>query len=104
MRAFASSQIYNQTRDSEYAHAYLGNGTYLNQYLRKSDTERAKMYTEIEPSLMIFEEYIVSNDQEIKEKYEKELKEIKEKLEKYKVLDDLLDNLDQPKLEALLKK
>ena len=33
-----------------------------------------------------------------------ELKEIKEKLEKYKVLDDILDNLDQPKLEALLKK
>lgn len=104
MRAFTSSQIYNQTRDSEYAHAYLGHGTYLNQYLRKSDTERAKMFTEIEPALMVFEEYIASNDQEIQKQYEKELKEIKEKLEKYKVLDDLLDNLDQPKLEALLKK
>ena len=99
MRAFVSSQIYNQTRDSEYAHAYLGHGTYLNQYLRKSDVERAKMFTEIEPALMIFEEYVVSNDQEMK----KELNEIKTKMKKYKVLDDILDNLEQPKLEAILQ-
>jgi len=99
MRAFVSSQIYNQTRDSEYAHAYLGHGTYLNQYLRKSDVERAKMFTEIEPALMIFEEYVVSNDQEMK----KELNEIKTKMKKYKVLDDILDNLEQPKLEAVLQ-
>jgi len=45
-----------------------------------------------------------SNDQQIQKQYEKELKEIKGKMEKYKVLDDILENLDQPKLEALLRK
>jgi len=48
--------------------------------------------------LSIYESTPLETDQS------KELKEIKEKLEKYKVLDDILDNLDQPKLEALLKK
>jgi len=96
MRAYSSSQIYNHTRDSEYAHAYIGHGTYLVQYLRKSDTERAKMFLEVEPALMIFEEYIGKNDQQIKKQYEKELVEIKEQLENYKVLDDILSNLSQP--------
>ncbi len=104
IRAFTSSQIYNQTRDSEYSHAYIGHDTYLNQYLRKSDKERADMFQEIESALSVFSETTVRNDQEMKKKYEEELKEIKEKFEKYKVLDDILDNLDQPKLEALLKK
>ena len=102
MRAFTSSQIYNQTRDSEYAHAYLGHGTYLNQYLRKSDTERAKMFEEIEPALTVFGETTVRNDQEMKKQYEEELNAIKTKMEKYKVLDDILDKLEQPKLEELL--
>ena len=104
MRAYSSSQIYNQTRDSEYAHAYIGHGTYLVQYLRKSDSERAKMFLEVEPALMVFEEYISKNEQQIQKQYEKELEEIKEKLSQYKALDNFLENLDQPKLEALLKK
>jgi len=101
MRAFVSSQIYDETRDSEYAHAYIGHSAYLKQYLRKSPEKRAEMFLEVEPALMVFKEYTQSND---KQQNEKELKEIKEKLEKYKVLDDILDNLDQPKLEALLRK
>jgi len=103
MRAITSSQIYNNTRDSEYAHAYLGHDTYLKQYLRKTPEERTKMFEEIEPVLMIFGETMVNNDQEIKEQYEKELNGIKQKMKKYKVLDDILDNLSQPKLEELLK-
>ena len=103
MRAFTSSQIYNNTRDSEYAHAYLGHDTYLKQYLRKTPKERTKMFEEIEPALMIFGETMVNNDDKIKEQYEKELNGIKQKMKKYKVLDDILDNLSQPKLEALLK-
>jgi len=104
MRAFVSSQIYNHTRDSEYAHAYIGHGTYLVQYLRKSDAERTKMFLEVEPALMVFEEYIGKNDKQIKKQYEKELEEIKQQLENYKALDDILANLSQPKLEALLRK
>lgn len=77
MRAFTFSQIYNNTRDSEYAHAYLGHDTYLKQYLRKTPKERTKMFEEIEPALMIFGETMVNNDQEIKEQYEKELNGIK---------------------------
>ncbi len=99
MRAFVSSQIYNSSRDSEYSHAYLGHDTYLNQYLRKSDKERAEMFNEVESALTIFSEITARNDLGMK----KELNEIKSKMEKYKVLDNILDNLDQPKLEALLK-
>ena len=62
------------------------------------------MFLEVEPALMVFEEYIGKNDQQIKKQYEKEFVEIKEQLENYKVLDDILSNLSQPKLEALLKK
>jgi len=56
MRAFVSSQIYNHTNDAEYAHAYLGHDTYLNQYLRKSPEDRSKMFTQVEPALTIFGE------------------------------------------------
>ncbi len=75
----------------------------LNQYLRKSDKERADMFQEIESALTVFSETTVRNDQEMKKKYEEELNEIKTKMEKYKVLDDILDNLEQPKLEAILQ-
>ncbi|MCH7560099.1 MAG: tyrosine-type recombinase/integrase [Thaumarchaeota archaeon] len=102
IRAFTSSQIYNQTRDSEYSHAYIGHDTYLNQYLRKSDKERADMFNEIESALTVFSETTLRNDQEMKKQYEEELNEIKTKMEKYKVLDDILDKLEQPKLEELL--
>ena len=67
MRAFVSSQIYNSTRDSEFAHAYLGHDTYLNQYLRKTDEERNAMFGEIEPSLTIFN----TIQQSVPEKFEK---------------------------------
>lgn len=103
IRAFASSQIYNQTRDSEYSHAYIGHDTYLNQYLRKSDKERADMFQEVESALTVFSESTVRDEQEMKKQYEQELNEIKTKMAKYKILDDILDKLEQPKLEALLK-
>jgi len=61
------------------------------------------MFQEIESALTVFSETTVRNDQEMKKKYEEELNEIKTKIEKYKVLDDILDNLEQPKLEAILQ-
>lgn len=56
IRAFTSSQIYDYTRDSEYAHAYIGHDRYLKQYLRKTPEQRAKMFKEVQPALMIFGE------------------------------------------------
>lgn len=73
MRSFVSSQIYNATIDSEFAHAYLGHDTYLNQYLRKSNEERASMFTVIEPELTIFEKIQQNNDDEKLRKVEKML-------------------------------
>jgi len=69
MRAFVSSQIYQKTRDSEYSHAYLGHDTYLNQYLRKSPEERAKMFSESESALTIFNQ--ISQPSNNDEKLEK---------------------------------
>jgi len=39
----------------------------------------------------------------MKKQYEEELNEIKTKMEKYKALDEILDKLEQPKLEELLQ-
>jgi len=54
IRAFVSSSIYNKTRDAVYAHAYIGHGEYLKQYMRKSAKDRADMFIEIEKELIIF--------------------------------------------------
>ena len=62
------------------------------------------MFLEVESALMVFEESISKKEKQIQKQYEKELEDIKEQLENYKVLDDVLSNLSQPKLEALLKK
>ena len=50
-----------------------------------------------QPYLTLSETVPIETDQS------EELKEIKEKFEKYKILDEILDNLEQPKLEAVLQ-
>ena len=54
MRSFSSTQIYDITRDSEYAHAYIGHSAYLKQYLRKSPEKRTAMFLEVESALSLF--------------------------------------------------
>ena len=61
------------------------------------------MFQEVESALTVFSESTVRDEQEMKKQYEQELNEIKTKMAKYKILDDILDKLEQPKLEALLK-
>ena len=55
IRAFTSSHIYNYTKDDHLAHAYIGHTRYLQQYLRKTEEERASEFLEFEDSLMIYE-------------------------------------------------
>jgi len=96
IRAFTSSQIYDKTRDTEYAHAYIGHDTYLKQYLRKTPEKRAELFKEVESVLMVFDQIETTQESD-------ELKEIKGKMEKYEMLDKLIANIEQPKLEQLLQ-
>jgi len=95
--AFCITQIKEATKDPDYAHGYGGHTRYLQQYIRLSNERKIELFKQAEPYLTLSETVHIETDQN------KELKEIKEKFEKYKILDDILDNLDQPKLEALLK-
>jgi integrase len=95
--AFCITQIKEATKDPDYAHGYGGHTRYLQQYIRLSDERKIELFRQSEPYLTLSETIHIETDQS------KELQEIKEKFDKYKILDEILDNLDQPKLEALLK-
>jgi len=71
IRAFCSTQIYEATKDTEYSHAYIGHSRYLPQYLRKSEEERREMFKRVEPYLSIFEEIVVVDNEDLKEKIRK---------------------------------
>jgi len=95
--SFTITALKEATKDPDYAHGYAGHTRYLQQYMRLSKERQIELFRQAEPYLSIYENtVVVINESE-------ELKEIKEKLEKYKVLDEFLDKLDQPKLEALLQ-
>jgi len=95
--SFTITALKEATKDPDYAHGYAGHTRYLSQYLRLTKERQIELFRQAEPYLSIYDNTVLVDESQ-------ELREIKEKLEKYKVLDDLLDNLDQPKLEALLKK
>ncbi len=94
--SFTITALKEATKDPDYAHGYTGHTRYLQQYIRLSKERQIELFRQAEPYLSLYETRTIIVDES------KELKEIKEKLEKYKILDDILDNLDQPKLEALL--
>ena len=95
--SFTITAIKEATKDPDYANGYAGRTRYLSQYTRLTKERQIELFRQAEPYLSLYENTVaVVNESE-------ELKEIKEKLEKYKVLDEFLDNLDQPKLEALLQ-
>ena len=95
--SFTITALKEATKDPDYAHGYAGHSRYLQQYLRLSKERQIELFRQAEPYLSLYETVPIETDQS------KKLKEITEKFEKYKVLDDILDNLEQPKLEALLK-
>jgi len=95
--SFTITALKEATKDPDYAHGYAGHTRYLQQYLRLPKERQIELFRQSEPYLSLYENTVVVVDES------QELKEIKEKLEKYKVLDDILDNLDQPKLERLLQ-
>ncbi len=95
--SFTITALKEATKDPDYAHGYTGHTRYLQQYIRLSDERKIELFRQAEPYLTLSETVPIETDQS------DELKEIKEKLEKYKVLDDILDKLDQPKLEELLQ-
>ena len=85
------------TKDPDYAHGYGGHKKYLEQYIRLPLERQIQLFRQSEPYLSIFEDRIVVEDNE-------RMKAIEEKLEKYEMLDKLIENIEQPKLEQLIEK
>jgi len=96
IRAFNMTALKEATKDPDYAHGYGGHKKYLEQYIRLSDERKIQLFKQAEPYLSIFEDRVVVDDNE-------RLKAVEEKLEKYQMLDKLIENIEQPKLEELLK-
>jgi len=94
--AFCITQIKEATKDADYAHGYGGHTQYLHQYIRLTDERKIELFRQAEPYLSIFEYRVVVDDNE-------RMKAIEEKLEKYQMLDKLIENIEQPKLEKLLQ-
>ena len=97
IRAFCMTQIKEATKDPDYAHGYGGHIRYLEQYIRLSEETKIKLFKQAEPYLSLYEVAPEVTDQS------ERLKEIEEKLEKYQMLDKLISNIEQPKLEELLR-
>ena len=77
--------------DENYAHKMVGHGGYLMQYDRMTDEEKLRMYLELEPDLVVFEQ--TKNELEISRLREenqsiKELREEVRKLREYRAEQD----------------
>jgi len=96
--SFCITALKEATKDPDYAHGYGGHTRYLQQYIRLSKERQIELFRQAEPYLTLAETVPIETDQS------RELKEIKEKLNEFKALNNVIENLDQPKLEALLRK
>lgn len=94
--SFNMTALKEATKDPDYAHGYGGHKRYLEQYIRLPLERQIQLFKQSEPNLSIFEDRIVVEDNE-------RMKAIEEKLEKYEMLDKLIENIEQPKLEELLQ-
>ncbi len=95
--AFTITQLKEATKDPDYAHGYGGHKRYLQQYIRLPEERKIQLFKQAESYLSIYEVTAEVTDQSEK------IKEIEAKLEKYETLDKLIQNIEQPKLEELLK-
>ena len=94
--SFNMTAMKEATKDPDYAHGYGGHKRYLQQYIRLPLERQIQLFRQSEPNLSVFEDRIVVDDNE-------RMKAIEEKLEKYEILDKLIENIEQPKLEKLLQ-
>jgi len=94
--SFNMTAMKEATKDPDYAHGYGGHKRYLQQYIRLPLERQIQLFRQAEPYLSVFEDRIVVDDNE-------RMKAIEEKLEKYQMLDKLIENIEQPKLEKLLQ-
>jgi len=78
MRGFFHTRA-SQKWGVEYANALDGHGSYLEQYYQLGDEERAKKYSELEPTLLI--ESFKPESEKTKDKIIQEMKERMDKMQ-----------------------
>ena len=84
IRAFCYTQCKLATGDADYAHGYLGHDRYLAVYERMEEKEQTEQFNRCIPRLSVFEDVVVVANDELKEKYEKEIAKIRQEFENYK--------------------
>ena len=67
----------------------------LQQYIRLPKERQIELFKQAEPYLTLSETVKLDDS--------KEVEELKNKLEKYTVFEEIIDKIDQPKLESLMK-
>ena len=95
--SFTITALKEATKDPDYAHGYTGHTRYLQQYIRLSKERQIELFRQAEPYLSLYEQAPVITDQN------ERITKLEEKLEKYQMLDKLIENIEQPKLEKLLQ-
>ncbi len=77
IRSFCYTQCKLATGDADYAHGYIGHDRYLIVYERIEDKERDELFNRCAPRLSVYEDIVVVSNDEMKEKYEKNIAELK---------------------------
>ena len=97
IKSFCETQIKEATKDKDYADAYGDHARYLPQYIRLPEERKIQLFRQAEPYLSIFEKPPEVTDQS------EEIRELRERLDKYSMLDKVLESIEQPELEKLIK-
>jgi integrase len=95
--AFTITALKEATKDADYAHGYGRHKLYLAQYIRLTEERKIQLFRQSESYLSLYEQAPVVTDQD------ERITKLEQKLEKYQMLDKLIENIEQPKLEELLK-
>lgn len=97
IKSFCETQIKEATKDKDYADAYGDHARYLPQYIRLSEERKIQLFRQAEPYLSIFEKPPEVTDQS------EEIRKLEERLDKYSMLDKVLESIEQPELEKLIR-
>ena len=84
IRSFCYTQSKLATGDADYAHGYIGHDKYLAVYERIEENEKDELFNGCAPRLSLYEDVVVVENDELKEKYEQRIAEIEKKFEDYK--------------------
>ncbi len=80
IRSFCYTQSKLATGDADYAHGYVGHDRYLIVYERIEDKEQDELFNRCAPRLSIYDDVVILSNDELKEKYDKNIDAMKNQI------------------------